>query len=363
MSGLSDIGSAFTGGQSLGSFASSVVKGVTHMPKIHDWHHANQIFSANNYELAPKQGFLFHVKFDYNGPGMSRTTSEQQLEAGMMVKNVQIPKYTIDTKTMNAYNRSTVIQQKLKYDPITITFHDDSSDVVRSMWYDYMSHYYRDTDYTEDTYTGEYKYNSANKNFWGYQPTTYASAGTVERLINAIRIYSLHQKQFSEYILINPMITSFQHGQHQQGSSEFMEHTMTVAYETVLYNYGSVKMTVKEKEVAEPRGFATHSYDKKPSPLTPQGGGTNSILGPGGALSSVQGVSNAVSDNNWAAAAVMGVNGLNNAKTITAAQAGYELKNIADGILRGDTNVLNRLAIPKASTPTTSMSQQNAIQE
>jgi hypothetical protein len=357
MAGLSDIASAFTGGASIGSFASGVVKGVTNMPKIHDWHHATQIFCGNNYELAPKQSFLFHVRFEYNGPGMSRNTAQQQLELGMMVKSVQIPKYTVDTKTLNAYNRTSIIQQKLKYDPITITFHDDNSDVVRSTWYDYMSHYYRDTDYTPTTYTAPYKYNNTQKNFWGYQPTTYTSSGAVERLINTIKIYSLHQKQFTEYILVNPMITGFQHGQHQQGSSEFMENTMTIAYETVLYNYGSVKMN------AEPTGFATLSYDKKPSPLTPQGGGTNSILGPGGALSSVQGVSNAVADGNWAAAAVMGVNGINNAKNITAAQAGSELKNIANGILAGDTNVLNRLSIPKATVPNGTQSQQNAIQE
>jgi hypothetical protein len=357
MAGLSDITSAFTGGASLGSFAAGVVKGVTHMPKLHDWQHANKIFCGNNYELAPKQSFLFHVRFEYNGANMSRTTSQQQLELGVMVKNIQIPKYTIDTKTMNSYNRSSVVQQKLKYDPVQITFHDDNSDVVRSMWYDYMSHYYRDTDYTPTTYTSPYKYNNSQKNFWGYQPTTYSSNGTVERLINNIKIYSLHQKQFTEYILVNPMITSFSHGQHQQGSSEFLENTMTIAYETVLYNFGSIKMD------AEPTGFATLTYDKTASPLTPQGGGTNSILGPGGALNSVQGVSNAISDGNWLGAITTGVNGINNAKTITAAQAGYELKNIAAGVLKGDTNVLNRLSIPKATPANGTMSQQQSIQE
>jgi hypothetical protein len=55
---------------------------------------------------------------------------------------------------------------------------------------------------------------------------------------------------------------------------------MTIAYESVLYGSGYVTPnTVK--------GFADLHYDKSPSPLTSAGGGTNSIFGPGGILSTV----------------------------------------------------------------------------
>lgn len=333
------------------SLPQDILHGLGTGPKIRDWRHANQIFVGNNYALKPKDSFLFHVRFEINnGPsGVSKLDNENLNNLSFLVKNIQIPKFTIDTKTMNAYNRPNIVQQKIKYDPIQITFHDDSSDTVRDFWYDYMSHYYRDSDYTPDTYLQSHKYNSItkNKNFWGYQPAKYSSsADHSERILNRVKIYSLHQKRFSEYTLINPIITGFQHGQHQQGQSEFLENTMTIAYETVLYQYGTVKYD------NEPAGFATLGYDNTASPLTAQGGGTASILGPGGLLSAVQGISQDVDGGKglgYAAAGVTALRTFNNLKGQNLlGMAGTELKNIATGILSGDTNTLNRLSIPKA---------------
>lgn len=343
------------------SILSDVVHGLGHGPTVRDWRHANQIFVGNNYGLAPKYGYLFHVKFDINNSGVSRLQNQEVLELGLLVKTAQIPKYTIDTKTMNAYNRPNIIQQKLKYDPISITFHDDNSDVVRDFWYDYMSHFYRDTDYDPTMYLGSHKYNKSPKNFWGYQPARYSNSGAPEKILERIRIYSLHQKRFAEYVLVNPMITSFQHGQHVQGQNDFLENSMTVGYESVLYNYGSVKYD------NAPNGFATLNYDNTPSPLTPQGGGTNSILGPGGVLSAVQGISQNLSEGTGlgtVAAGITAFRAFNNIKGQNIlGMAGAELKTIATGIMQGDTNTLNRLSIPKLSAGKGTLSQQQSIQE
>lgn len=343
---------------------SDILHGLSTGPIVRDWQHANKIFVGNNYALSPKYSFLFHVAFDINH-NISRLTNDQMLQMGVLVKSVQIPKYSIETKTMNAYNRPNIVQQKIKYDPVSVTFHDDNSDVVRDFWYDYMSHYYRDTDYSKDTYLAPYKYNdtTGKKNFWGYQPASYdASSSNSERILNSIRIYSLHQKRFTEYILVNPIITGFQHGQHTQGQQEFLENTMTLSYETVLYNYGSIAVD------NEPSGFATLNYDKTASPLTPQGGGTNSILGPGGLASAVQGVSNSLAQGGAGVAAA----GLTAVRSFTKLKgqnllgmAGTELQNIASGVLAGDTNTLNRLSIPKAGPANGQLvsGQQPPIQE
>ena len=340
---------------------SDILHGLSTGPTLRDFQHANKIFVGNNYGLAPKYSFLFHVAFEIN-ENVSRLSNQQFLELGLLVKSAQVPKYTIDTKTMNAYNRPNIVQQKIKYDPVTITFHDDSSDTVRDFWYDYMSHYYRDTDYTPTTYTAAHKYSdiTKGKNFWGYQPASYDPHNNSERLINSIKIYSLHQRKFSEYILVNPIITSFQHGQHQQGQNEFMENTMSIAYETVLYNYGTVKTE------HEPTGFATLTYDHAASPLTPVGGGTASILGPGGLASAVTGISDQVGQGGlgYAAAGITAARTFNNLKGQNLlGLAGTELKNIATGILSGDTNTLNRLSIPKAKTGNGTLSVQQPIQE
>jgi hypothetical protein len=340
------------------SVINDILHGIGTGPSLRDFQHANKIFVANGYELMPKYSFLFHVSFDINS-NLSRLTNLEKIQTGLLVKSVQLPKYTIDTKTMNAYNRVNIVQNKLKYDPITITFHDDSADVIRDFWYNYMSYYYRDTDYQPTTYTQPSKYNAQQTDHWGYQPAKYDTFGNTERLLNAIKVYSLHQKRFTEYVLVNPTITSFQHGQHQQGQSEFLENTMTVAFETVLYNYGTVLYD------GEPDGFATLNYDKTPSPLTPAGGGTSSLLGPGGLLSAAQGISQSMASStipvinpdgstgtatNYLGIAQTGLQGLRAFNNIKGQNllglAGAELKTIGKGILSGDTNTLNRLSLP-----------------
>ena len=326
------------------SIINDFAQGLTRGAYIRDFKHASKIFTSDNYALAPKSSWLFHVAFDLNSSISRLPQNTEKLQLGFLVKSASLPKYTIDVKTMNAYNRPNYVQTKIKYDPVTITFHDDSSDVVRDFWYDYMSHYYRDSDYADNTYGQNTKYNAMStfQPRWGYLPAKYDSGGS-EKLLKFIKIYSLHQKRFTEYVLVNPTITSFGHGAHNNSSTnEFMENTMTVEYETVLYNYGSIKAG------GEPSGFGVFDYDKQPSPLTPGGGGTTSLLGPGGLADSATGAYQQLSDGNFLGA------GLIAAQTYTkfkgqniGAMAGAELKNIGLSVLNGDSNALNRLALPK----------------
>jgi hypothetical protein len=259
--------------------------------QIKDFKHASRLYVDNNYALSPKFDWLYHVYFDLD-PTLTKVDRDRVLEAGMLVKQVDLPKYTIDTKTFNMYNRPDVIQTKVKYDTVQITFHDDQSDVVRNLWFDYFNHYYRDMDasYADSAGTVHPLYHSKSQyrlgqrdilNNFGYTPR---NGGGVNgpQYIQAVRIYSLHQKKFSEYTLVNPMIVAFSHGSHNASSNGSLEHSMTLAYTTMLYASGYVtKNTVK--------GFADLHYDKSPSPLTPAGGGTNSILGPGGIVSALDG--------------------------------------------------------------------------
>ena len=333
------------------SMVDDILHGVGTGPNLRDFQHANKIFVGDSYALAPKYSYLFHVSFDIESQ-VTRLPNIEALQLGMLVKSVQLPKYSFETKTFNAYNRPNIVQNKIKYEPITITFHDDNSDVVRDFWYDYMSHFYRDSDYSQQFYEGQTKYAPQQPEHWGYQPAKYA--GTTERILKNIKIYSLHQKRFTEYILVNPTITSFQHGQHQQGQNEFLENSMSIAYETVLYNYGTILPNGVGKD-REPSGFAALAYDKTPSPLTPQGGGTASILGPGGLLSAATGITSSLSQGaNPLSVLQAGVTGLRSFNQLKGqnilGMAGAELKTIGLGILQGDTNTLNRLNLPKSQS-------------
>jgi len=222
-------------------FLGETLRQVATPDTLKDYAHANRLFVGSNFRLVPKTGFLFHVFFDVNSAIQSAfRTTENQIEMGLMVKNIDLPKFTVDTKVFNSYNRPNLIQSKVRFDSVSMTFHDDSANLVRNFWYDYFRYHYRDSDYTIQRYDMAYKYaNEMDMNF-GYGPNKDEKPGTVDNYLRAIRIYSLHQKRFSEYILINPIIKSFKHGTHSQGASDLLEHNMIVEYENVLYQEGAV---------------------------------------------------------------------------------------------------------------------------
>ena len=250
---------------------SSIPRSRSSVTTVRDYQHAARIFVDSQFRLSPKYGFLFYVEFDFNPliSNLINQSSNPQIaqEIGMLVKTVSLPKYSIDTKIHNAYNRKNIVQNKINYDPVSIVFHDDQSDNIRNFWYDYYNFFYRDPDYADSTYTVPHKYQSRASFDWGYSPKASvgynnANGNQPYQYIQAIRIYSLYQKQFSEYELINPVITSFRHGEHANGGDAgLMQHEMSVQFETVKYFTGYVT----QNNVG---GFIDLHYDSKPSPLT-----------------------------------------------------------------------------------------------
>lgn len=317
---------------------------------VKDWSHASKLFVAGNYALAPKNTFLYHVFFDLNSAARQLNQVREpmkQTELGMMVKQISLPKFSIDTKTMNAYNRAHIVQTKIKYDTVSMTFHDDAANVVRNFWFDYYNYYYRDSDYgtsqdlSSQTMTHDEITSARQFNDWGYTIRgTTSGKNITQPYLNAIRIYSLYNKQFSEYILINPMIKSFQHGEHNASlGNETMQHVMMVDYEAVLYAYGNVsKSTV--------HGFLDLHYDQSPSPLSPAGGGTQSILGPGGIAQSVGEISNDLVTGNFGAALFKGARVTNGLKGVNIGSIILpEALALGKNILTGN-NPFGQVAVP-----------------
>ena len=232
---------------------------------VRDYRHAARIFTDDNFRLSPKYGFLFYVEFDFN-PLITNISNTSAQEMGMIVKSATLPKFTIDTKTHNAYNRKNIVQNKINYDSVTIVFHDDQADTVRNFWYDYYSYYYRDPDYADATYSASHKYQSRPTFDWGYSPRPavgYNNSNSTQpyQYIQSIRIYSLYQKNFSQYQLVNPIITSFKHGDHANGeSNNLLTHEMAVQFETVKYLTGYTTANTVG-------GYIDLHYDNTPSPL------------------------------------------------------------------------------------------------
>lgn len=242
----------------------------------HPYDHATKLFLDDNYRLLPKQAFLFYVVINFDtsqtqlggvsGAILNLIERYQKFENGLLVKRVDLPSFTIDTKTLNAYNRKNIIQTAIKYDPVTVTFHDDSADVITNFWNEYYTYYFRDSDYGSDKYRATDKYSARTNTGWGFSPhnggLTRTNATQIYSLIKNIQIFSLHNKRFTEYRLINPTITNWRHGKHSSEDDKgTMENTMTVNYETVKYFTGYVNAVNVD-------GFSLLHYDSTNSPIS-----------------------------------------------------------------------------------------------
>jgi hypothetical protein len=289
------------------------LKGFFGTDTLRDYTHASKVFRSNGYELKPRFKFLFHVAFSINTAeipslrGALGLTDESNLS--LVVKTVDLPKYNIQTETLNQYNRKRVVQTKINYEPVNITFHDDGGDLVRNMWYNYYSYYYKDPtqQYGNANNTNGSLGASANRttgfgynsrdiynndrlvNDWGYIGESISdgvsSASGKPPFFKDIRIFGFdYQHKYAEYVLINPLITNWSHDQYDyaQGNG-IMQNSMTIAYETVKYYQGAPN---KQAD-----GFANPAhYDTRTSPIS-RAGSTQTILGQGGLLDAAGGIS------------------------------------------------------------------------
>lgn len=281
---------------------------------LKDYTHASKTFRTNGYQNSPRYKFLFHVYFNLNTTAIAplkTALGQDQKTIGLLVKNIDLPKYQIEVDTLNQYNRKRLVQKKINYQPVRCVFHDDGGDLIRTLWYNYYAYYYKDPNQPyrgqtaqngsigqSATRTVGFDYNNRDiysndryVNDWGYIGESYSDGtqnglpGTIPSkppFFKDISIYGFNQHKFVEYVLINPMITEWSHDNYDYSQGDgVMENSMTVQYETVKYYSGAIGSSRPDTNAV---GFADpNSYDTVPSSLG-RPGGTQSIIGQGGLL-------------------------------------------------------------------------------
>jgi hypothetical protein len=263
------------------------LKSLTPGVYTNPYQHATKLFLADNFRLAPKQSFLYYVIFNFDpalspissglGAILSFAEKYQSFETGMLVKKTDLPKFAINTKTVNAYNRKNILQTGLTYENLQMVFHDDAADVITNFWNDYYTYYFRDSDYAIDQYRNAYRYNLRSLTGWGFMPRNQS----IPSFFSNIRIFSLHNKRFTEYMLINPVITAWKHGDlDSKESTGLLENTMTIAFETVKYFTGYINPVNVD-------GFSLLHYDNTRSPISTS---TTNIYSDSGILGALDGI-------------------------------------------------------------------------
>lgn len=289
---------------------------------LRDYKHASKTFIPNAYANTPKFKWLFHVYFEINKSLITDNIGAVfpgNPNYGLMVKSISLPKFEMDITELNQYNRKRYIQNKIKYAPVNISFHDDNNNTIRNLWYTYYSYYYNDPSQPQNlnrgaspsvnaaalnatssaaNYAGTNIYspniseNGAQN--WGYagEASTSTNAQAIAApkapFFSSISIFGFNQHNFAQYQLINPIIESFNHDTYSYAeSSGTMENTMTVKYESVKYYEGALN-GLKPDEIVSRFG-EVESYDKTPSPISIPGS-TRTILGQGGLVEATNGV-------------------------------------------------------------------------
>ena len=253
-----------------------------------DYTHAARLYTDDNFRLAPKQKFLYHVTLNLNENVVNKVlpgwVQRHSNEVNMLVKSVTMPKFDIQTETKNKYNRKKNLQTRIDYAPVNIVFHDDNNSIVTQLWTAYYNYYFADGTYGSRDGAGApnqtarpydrfntYMGSPRNGDRFGLDNNQY------EPFFTSIQISQMARHQYLTLTLVNPIIESWQHDTLENSvGADPVQNSMTVAYESVFYADGPID------EGNSPKGFGTVHYDNTPSPIS--AGSSSSLFGSAGIL-------------------------------------------------------------------------------
>jgi hypothetical protein len=241
---------------------------------VGDFTHAAALYRRNNFRLAPKNSFLYHIVIDVNTTALSTLGSSvynllNKREFNLLASSADLPSYSIATETLNQYNRKKVIQTMINYNEVGIEFHDDNAGLTTLLWEAYYRYHYQDGNYTDQSSrprsyaTKLYDTDIANTYRHGFN----RRRTTDIPFFNSITIHQLHpqnkESTFTSFTLVNPLITEWSHDRvDQSNGSGVMKNNMRIAYETVLYD-----REITSSENIQSFGDIQH-YDTVPSPYS-----------------------------------------------------------------------------------------------
>jgi hypothetical protein len=227
---------------------------------LRDQQHAARVFVDDQFRLAPKHKFLFHVAFGINQGALRSTDLVQRYgsEINMLVKSIDLPSYGVQTEVLNQYNRKKVVQYTHKPGEVAVKFHDDSMGLINQLWQNYYSYYYADS--VSSKTGGSYSRNATKSS--DFIQTPYGlDNGSTDPFFNYIKVYQMSRHEYTCYELKNPIITNWNHNKLDYSQNAVHDFDMKLMYEAVTYSTGQVSS-------GDIEGFGVEHYDKTPSPLT-----------------------------------------------------------------------------------------------
>lgn len=314
---------------------------------LRDYQHASRLYVDNYFELTPKAGWIYYVVLNIN-PQLRQSINPARLaefemwytryggRVGLLAKQADLPKFTIETETVNQYNRKVVIQKKINYDSVSITFHDDMANATTNLWKQYYQYYFADGVSSSQFLLSpqiipKYKDNKFSSNDSDAGSLNYGlNNGQYDKFFTSIDLYELHRHRYTKFTLVNPIVKKWDHDPlDQTQGNKMMSSKMTVDYESVMYDTSAYNRT----NLYNP-GFAIDHYDNTPSPISVSGQGSASLFGEGGVMAGAVDILGDLQHLDQASpldllnTVIKGANVVRNAKSLSKAgikQEGYSM--------------------------------------
>lgn len=180
-------------------------------------------------QYAPKHRFLFKVFFRFETPYASGNGNIQdQYVFSYMVKLIDKPKVTFEYEPVNYYGYRTQILKSIRYDPLNITFYDDSQNKVLDFFVAYQQAHNPISRFRPTETTNEYRNKGMSFTTPGQDGDLYSGMRGVLRNDKPRMLTHLILRQYfgngynsNAFYFINPRIEmfDFDNVDHEEGAS------------------------------------------------------------------------------------------------------------------------------------------------
>ncbi len=217
------------------AFSDTMFYGASEAPRVHG-------LTGKIWDAIPRFKNQYFVAFQYSDLYRS-ADPKSMIDVTHRVKTIDAPRFDIESETLNQYNKPRTIMTKINYQPITITFWDDRSNLTTNFWKVAYQFYFRNGQrYNDAQYPildsdiiniGQQTANTLAYENYGYY---IGNKQTKKNLFQHMSLYMVANRACYRMDLINPYMQSMQHDQFSQDSpGELAQNTVTWGYENVVY--------------------------------------------------------------------------------------------------------------------------------
>jgi len=235
---------------------------------LRDYKHARNLYYEYGMAFAPKTKYLYHCLFEPSpevGNSATKNSFAFQKHLGVLVKTADLPSFRVEVDNKKQYNRVKQFQTRIDYNDVNITFHDDNLGITRAMFEEYYKYYFVDGSHNiqkNAIISGPYATRDA---YSALVPKYGLNNATTGPFFSSMTIYQLSRQEYFAYTLVNPLVVQWNHGGVDASDASGMnEHSMSIAYESVIYTNGKIG------DDSQPVAFGESDtgYDQTPSILS-----------------------------------------------------------------------------------------------